>query len=142
MPPSGIIGAVDGGTMRTVAIVGVVATASVLLAGCAKDIRAGGEMSQGLTDQVKNASSIVQCGIDDGGNYAAEVKIVNPTDRPANVSLVTVQFYDGDSIVGNANYFINPLPPGKSASKIISALGTTATVDPTCQWGQFTVLFK
>jgi hypothetical protein len=115
-----------------------------LLSACVQtaDMRIGGEMSSELTDQIRASSQITTCD-DTGFDFRTSFEITNSSDRPINVSLITIQFYRGNDLVGDSVFGgPDPLPVGRTYRDSDVEDWWDGSEPLTCEWGTFTILGK
>jgi hypothetical protein len=132
------------GAMKRTAIFGTSLGAVALLSACVQspDIRIGGEMSSELTEQIRSSSRITTC-VDTGLDFRTSFEITNSSDRPINVTLITIQFYRGNDLVGESVFGgPDPLPVGRTYRDSDVENWWDGSEPLTCEWGTFTILGK
>ena len=119
----------------------LVSVSMFILSGCgiAKDMQIGGENSGSLTSQIKSSSRISSC-IDTGADFQTSIEVNNSSNRAINVSYITVQFYRGKNLVGEAIFSgPDPLPVGRTYSDRASKQWWDGSAPLTCSWGAFNI---
>ena len=131
-------------TMKRIAMLGISLGILSLLSACVQspDMRIGGEMSSELTDQIRASSQITTC-VDTGIDFRTSFELTNSSDRTINVSLITIQFYRGNDLVGES-VFGGPdtLPVGRTYRDSDVEDWWDGSEPLTCEWGSFTILGK
>jgi hypothetical protein len=115
-----------------------------LLSACVQtsDMRIGGEQSNALTDQIRASSQITTCE-DTGFDFRTSFEITNSSDRPINVSLITIQFYRGNDLVGDSVFGgPDPLPVGRTYRDSDVENWWDGSEPLTCEWGTFNIYGK
>ena len=130
--------------MKRIAMLGISLGILSLLSACVQspDMRIGGEMSSELTDQIRASSQITTC-VDTGIDFRTSFELTNSSDRTINVSLITIQFYRGNDLVGES-VFGGPdtLPVGRTYRDSDVEDWWDGSEPLTCEWGSFTILGK
>jgi hypothetical protein len=131
-------------SMRRIAILGTTLGTVALLSACVQtpDIRIGGEMSSELTEQIRASSEITTCE-DTGLDFRTSFELTNSSDRSINVSLITIQFYRWNDLVGESVFGgPDPLPVGRTYRDSDVEDWWDGSEPLTCEWGTFTILGK
>ena len=132
------------GRKKKIAILGISLGIVALLSACVQtpDIRIGGEMSNELTDQIRASSQITTCE-DTGFDFRTSFELTNSSDRPINVTLITIQYYRGNDLVGESVFGgPDPLPVGRTYRDSDVEDWWDGSEPLTCEWGTFTILGK